>query len=104
MPNLSNQAQAQEEKADTPPKKARKKPRGRVPNHFGKLGLSAKQKESIYAIQTKYEAEVAALEKQLEALEQQEADKVRDVLTDEQKESLRKILEEVESKKQKTAQ
>ncbi|MDG2388883.1 MAG: hypothetical protein P8M30_06145 [Planctomycetaceae bacterium] len=44
------------------------------------------------------------MEKQLEALEQQEADKVRDVLTDEQKESLRKILEEVESKKQKTAQ
>jgi tRNA U34 5-carboxymethylaminomethyl modifying GTPase MnmE/TrmE len=103
LPNLTNLAQAQEEQAETPPKKARKKPRGRVPNHYGKLGLSAKQKETIYAIQAKYQEEISALEKQLQELEEKEAEEVSKTLTDEQKESLRKILEEVQSRKQKTA-
>ena len=101
---MVNLAQAQEE-TDTTEKKTRKKPRGRVPNHYGKLGLSPKQKETIYGIQAKYQKQIEVLEQQLAELEQQEDEEVSEVLTDDQKERLQEILAEVEAKrKQRTSE
>lgn len=78
----------------TPPK-TRKKPRGRVPNHYGKIGLTDAQKEEIYAIQAKFRGQIEALQEQINDLQQQEASEIYLVLTDNQKEALKKILDEV---------
>ncbi|MBD3676701.1 MAG: hypothetical protein HUJ26_24575 [Planctomycetaceae bacterium] len=99
FPILTETVQAQEDSAPKTEKKVRKKPRGRVPNHYGKLGLSPKQKESIYAIQAKYREQIEVLEQQLAELEKQEDAEVKNVLTDDQKENLKKILDEVAARK-----
>jgi len=99
MTLMLNNAQAQEDQPDSIEKRIRKKPRGRVPNHYGKLGLSPKQKETIYGIQSKYRDQIEALEKQLAELEQQEDEEVEAVLTDDQKTRLQEILAEVEARR-----
>ena len=43
----------------------RRKPRGRVPRFYGKVGLSDKQRESIYTIQGRYRKQIAELMQQL---------------------------------------
>ena len=86
-----SQESAQESKSTT----TRKKPRGRVPNHYGKLGLTNDQKEEIYAIQTNYRDQIAALQAQINELQQEQAAEIYLVLSDLQKNSLNKILSEV---------
>ena len=39
-----------------------------MPRHFGQLGLTVEQKESIYQIQGKHMPKIEALEKQIEDL------------------------------------
>lgn len=99
MTLMLNNAQAQEDQSKSIEKKIRKKPRGRVPNHYGKLGLSPKQKETIYGIQSKYRDQIEALEKQLADLERQEDEEVEAVLTDDQKKRLQEILAEVDARR-----
>jgi len=99
----TNNVQAQEEVTETEEKKPRKKPRGRVPNHYGKLGLSPKQKETIYGIQAKYDQQIDALEKQIEELEAEEDQEIEDVLTDVQRARLQEILKEVEARRKKSS-
>lgn len=90
----------QEEDNPTPPT-ARKKPRGRVPNQYGKLGLSQKQKEEIYSIQAKYRADIEELQQQINDIQLQQASDVITVLTNEQREDLKEILAGVAAKKTK---
>jgi hypothetical protein len=63
-------------------------PTRRVPYHFGQLGLSDAQKESIYKIQAKHLPKVAALQKQLDELRGQMVKECESVLTDPQKQML----------------
>jgi len=65
--------------------KKRKKPRGRLPNYYGKVGVSEEQREKIYAIQAMYRPKIEALEKQIAELKAKEDAEVEAVLTPEQK-------------------
>ncbi|MBM79084.1 MAG: hypothetical protein CMJ78_00635 [Planctomycetaceae bacterium] len=86
------------EKASAEKKTTRKKPRGRLPNQYGKLGLSTKQRDDIYAIQADYKSKVDELRKQIAALEKEQGDKIVAVLTDTQKTRLDELLKEAAEK------
>lgn len=92
---------AQPTTPETAPEKTRAKPRGRVPNHYGKLGLTDDQKQEIYSIQAKYREQINALQEQINELQQEEASEIYLVLSDVQKESLRTILAEVAERRNK---
>jgi len=104
LPGVIGSVAAQETQEETPAKKVRKKARGRVPNHYGKLGLSSEQKETIYDVQAKYRAQIEALEQEVADLEQQQSIEITEVLTDDQRQSLKKILEDAASRKKKSAE
>ncbi|MBX3444023.1 MAG: hypothetical protein KF774_16560 [Planctomyces sp.] len=61
------------------------KPRGRLPAHFAKLGLSDEQRGDIYSIQSLYDARIDDLLAQLEELRGQRDGEIEDVLTARQK-------------------
>ncbi|HUG18041.1 MAG TPA: hypothetical protein VMM56_03640 [Planctomycetaceae bacterium] len=96
-PSLAAQQATQAEEARQ--EKTRKPPRGRVPAGLGKIGVSEKQKEEIYAIQSRYQAEVQDLLEQLEELKSQEAEEIHNVLTDDQKLALKKYRDEATAKR-----
>ena len=52
-------------KADAPTAKKKQEPSRRVPPYFGQIGLTAEQRASIYAVQTKHQEKIDALEKQI---------------------------------------
>ncbi len=79
-------------KADAAPEE--EKTTGRLPNNYGKLSLTEKQKKSIYAAQTKYAAEINALIKQVEELRGKRDAEVEGVLTAEQKAKLLELQSE----------
>lgn len=88
---------AKETKAETKP--ARKKARGRVPAHYGKLNLSQEQKDKIYTIRAEYKTQIDSLKKQLEALKEKEMQECETVLTADQKKDLTKFVAEAASKR-----
>ena len=98
---IAQETNPQQTTEESTPAKSRKKPRGRVPNHYGKIGLTDDQKEEIYAIQAKYREQIDKLQEQINELQQEEASEVYLVLTDNQKESLKKILADVEERRKK---
>lgn len=67
---------------------------GRLPNNWGKLGLSDKQKKDVYARQAKYATEINALIRQVEELREKRDTEVEAVLTAEQKVKLKELLAE----------
>lgn len=73
-------------------KSARKAPdpMRRVPTYFGSLGLTAEQKEEIYAIQGRYIPQIQELQAKIESLRERAMADCEDVLTPAQ----RKILVE----------
>ncbi len=77
----------------TETKPARKVPAGRVPPGYGKVNLSNKQKEEIYAVQEKYKEQIAELQKQIEDIRIARDAEIHAVLTAEQKADLAKVLE-----------
>lgn len=84
---------AQEPKAkpaDVPKARAKRAPdpTRRVPNHFGQLGLSDEQRESIYKIQAQHMPKIDALEKQINELRAQMVKECETVLTATQKQML----------------
>jgi hypothetical protein len=83
----SGKAQA-DSKTKTKSAKRSYDPARRVPNHFGQLGLSDAQKESIYKIQGKHTPQIDALEKQLDDLRAQMLKECESVLTGPQKQML----------------
>jgi TolA-binding protein len=68
----------------------RKAPRGRLPDYWNDV-VAAGQKDQLYAIQKKYEAQIDALEKQLEGLEQQRETEMLALLNQDQKEKLARV-------------
>jgi hypothetical protein len=91
--------QADETPAESTEAKPRKAPAGRVPNHYGKLNLSAKQKEDIYAIQARYRERELEIVRELQELESLRNLEIRDVLSPEQKTALTKIEAEALAKR-----
>ena len=73
----------------TPKQKAQaakqKKPRGRLPNYFGKIGVSGEQRKKIYAIQGSYRSQLVELRKQIADLIAKRDAEITSVLTASQK-------------------
>ena len=69
-----------------------KKGRGQLPAGWKKLGLSKDQTGKIYAIQAQYKAKIAGLEEQLRDLREKQKSEMVRVLTEDQKEKLRKLV------------
>lgn len=68
------------------------KAKGQLPQNWTKLNLSQAQKEKVYEIQAKYKAERDDLNKKLKELAAKEREEMVAVLTDAQKEELKKIV------------
>ena len=94
----NNGLQSQEKK--DPPKAVK----GQLPQNWGKLDLTADQKQAIYKVQAKYKDEIAKME---EKIKEKQAEQIREMvklLTDEQKKKLQEIATgetKVEPKKDK---
>jgi len=69
----------------------KKTAKGRLPNNYAKVVTEDSQKEKIYAIQAKYDDQLAKLEGELKTLRTQRDAEVEGVLTAEQKDKLKKI-------------
>ena len=76
------------------------RPRGRLPNHFGKLGISDEQRTRIYAIQADYDDRVDALLAQIEELVADRDNDIDAVLTDGQRARLRELRAEARNKRE----
>jgi Spy/CpxP family protein refolding chaperone len=88
-------ARAQEPKGDqpgagsaSPSAKRTYDPSRRVPDHFGQIGLSAQQRESIYKIREKHQPKIDALERQLREVRAQVLAECEGILTVSQKQIL----------------
>lgn len=68
----------------------RKSPRGRLPAYWNDV-VEPKQKDQLYAIQKKYEAQIDELEAQIEALEANREGEMLELLTPDQKEKLHRV-------------
>lgn len=95
---VENQARPGEDQPDDSDPKARTV-RGRLPDHFGKLGISRTQRERIYEIQAGYREQIEKLQKQIMVLEQEANSEVESVLTDDQRTALRKFVAEAEARR-----
>ena len=85
----------QEKSASKPtPAKVAKKPAGRLPAHYGKLGISSDQRAKIYGVQATYKKQIADLQKQIDGLKAKQNTEVQAVLTADQKKKLDEILAE----------
>lgn len=85
----------QEKAASKPtPTKVAKKPAGRLPAHYGKLGISSEQRSKIYGVQATYKKQIADLQKQIDGLKAKQDTEVQAVLTADQKKKLDEILAE----------
>lgn len=76
-------------------------PRGqRLPNNYGKLGLTEEQKKKIYSIQANYKTRIQRLQQELEDLRNEEVLEIQSALTEAQKTSLQEILVEARKKRE----
>lgn len=80
------------EKGKAAPAKVAKKPRGRLPQYYGQVGISSEQRQKIYDVQAVYVKQIAELQKQIDALVKKRDGEVAAVLTSEQKEKLDELL------------
>ena len=76
-----------------------KKYRGRLPNYFGKV-INSEQRSEIYAIQAKYNEQIASLEAQIEKLSSERDQQVEGVLTPEQLAEVNKMRDDAKSRRQ----
>ena len=95
--------QAQEGTKPASPKSAQaekgdQKNKGRLPNNYGKLGLSEPQKTKIYGIQNQYDDQLDVIEKQFAALKAKRDQEVEAVLTDDQRKVLKTMAEVAKEK------
>jgi TolA-binding protein len=70
------------------------KSRGRLPNLYGKLGVSEVQRERIYAIQGEYNAKIDDLLAQVEELRGERETAMEAVLTNGQRQRLKELRDE----------
>lgn len=71
-----------------PKDKDTSKAKGQIPTGWGKLNLTAAQKQSIYAVQTDYKERIKKLEDEIVKLKAEEYKKMVGVLTADQKKML----------------
>lgn len=81
-----------DDKKDSKDTPSTTKYKGFLPQNWGKLGLSEKQKQDVYKTQTEYREKIDSLKGQIKKLEEQEKADLFKVLTDEQKARLKDIL------------
>lgn len=75
------------------------RPKVRLPNYYGQLGLTEVQRQRIYALQLDYGKKIDELEVQLAALRAKRDQECQAVLTQAQKKRLAEILKEREQAK-----
>lgn len=85
---LSGQDRKDDSKKNDPPGKVK----GMLPQYWGKLGLSDEQKQTIYKIQNKHDAEIDKLEAKIKELKDTRLKEMRAVLSPDQKKKLEEIL------------
>ena len=68
------------------------KVRGQLPPNWGKLGLTDKQKQTVYRIQADYKKKIDPLAKQIDDLKKKEQADLRKVLTEDQRARLKEII------------
>ncbi len=94
-PKVTGQA-PEESKPATP----RKKPRGRLPNQYGQLGISEQQRTKIYELQSGFNAQIAKLRDQIDLLETQRNTEVRNVLTEDQQKRYDELVAKAKLKRE----
>ena len=72
---------------------------GRVPNGYGKIGLTRDQKERIYGIQAAYAARVKELEAELAKLKGEQIEQIKNVLDDGQRAQIDKYEAQFSSRR-----
>jgi hypothetical protein len=77
-----------------------KKPRGRLPAHYGQV-VSEKQRETIYGIQAEYAAKIEVLETQLKTLKAERDKRMAAVLTAEQQKKVEDATAKARTKRAK---
>lgn len=80
----------QEKKSDA--KKPAAEAKGRLPNNYGRLGLSDEQRDKIYGIQGKYDRDIDKLEAQIADLKSKRDTEIAAILTPQQKTQLTEIM------------
>jgi hypothetical protein len=70
------------------------KAKGTLPQNWSRLGLTDKQKQEVYTIQTEYRTKIDELQRQIDKLRKDEQAALAKVLDDKQKTRLREILTE----------
>lgn len=70
-----------------------KKPKGHLPPYYNQV-VTDKQKDAIYTISNKYDAEIDKLETQIKDLKTRRDAEISALLTDEQKQRIKKLQEE----------
>ncbi|MBI5759265.1 MAG: hypothetical protein HZA46_12170 [Planctomycetales bacterium] len=83
---------------------SKEKSTNRLPDNYGKIGLTDAQKSKIYAIQEKARIEIDALQKQIAEKRAAEDKEIEAVLSPEQKAIVGKLKDEAESKKKEAKQ
>lgn len=81
-------------------KKKRRKLRGRLPNYYGKAGVTKTQRKQIYAIQAMYRDRLQALQDQIDELKAKQAAEIEAVLTDAQKKKVKAFVEAARKKRE----
>lgn len=68
------------------------KTKGQLPQNWGALGLTAEQKDKVYKLQAKYNADIDKLEAEIKELKAKLGKERLEILTAEQKKALEDIL------------
>lgn len=85
-------AYTQEKKTDADKaKKPAAEAKGRLPNNYGRIGLSDEQRNKIYGIQGKYDGDIDKLEAQIADLKTKRDTEITAVLNAEQKAKLAEL-------------
>jgi Spy/CpxP family protein refolding chaperone len=77
-------AKKDDPKKDDPPAKIK----GKLPSHWGKIGLTDTQKQTVYQIQAKYDPDIDKLEAKIAELKGTRDKEMKAVLTADQKKAL----------------
>lgn len=72
--------------------------RGRLPDHYPQV-VTPEQREAIYKIQAEYQPRIQALKDQLQALQQEQKEKIAAVLTPEQKKQVEQAADKAKQQK-----
>jgi len=86
-PGHSQETKKEEKKKEEPPAKLK----GYLPQFFGKLGLSAEQKQKIYKIRADVKAKLDDLDKQKNKIRAEEKEALEKVLTPDQFKQLKAL-------------